>query len=156
MLERHYEVGGFTHTFRRPGYQWDVGLHYIGQMQAWPSDVRRVFDHLTAGKVEWQAMPEVYDRFFIAGQQFEFAAGLERFREGLRQSFPGEAGAIDRYIAAVRRVTGSADFITRRRRSLGQLRIVGRRPDARPLYALGAAYHARGVGELYNERGTDT
>ena len=109
MLERHYEVGGFTHTFRRPGYQWDVGLHYIGQMQDRSSDVRRAFDHLTAGKVEWQAMPEVYDRFFIAGQQFEFAAGLERFREGLRQSFPGEAGAIDRYIAAVQacnRVSG--------------------------------------------------
>jgi all-trans-retinol 13,14-reductase len=65
------------------------------------SDVRRTFDHVTAGKVEWQAMPEVYDRFFIAGQQFEFAAGLERFREGLKQSFPSEVEAIDRYIAAV-------------------------------------------------------
>jgi len=32
VLERHYEVGGFTHTFRRPGYEWDVGLHYIGQV----------------------------------------------------------------------------------------------------------------------------
>jgi len=101
VLERHYEAGGFTHTFRRPGYQWDVGLHYIGQMQDRSSDVRRAFDHVTAGKVDWNAMPEVYDRFFIAGQQFEFAAGLERFREGLKQSFPGEAGAIDRYIAAV-------------------------------------------------------
>ena len=33
VLERHYEAGGFTHTFHRPGYEWDVGLHYIGQMQ---------------------------------------------------------------------------------------------------------------------------
>jgi all-trans-retinol 13,14-reductase len=101
VLERHYEAGGFTHTFRRPGYRWDVGLHYIGQMQDRSSDVRRAFDHVTAGKVEWNAMPEVYDRFFIAGQRFEFAAGLERFRDRLKQSFPGEAGAIDRYITAV-------------------------------------------------------
>ena len=33
VLERHYEAGGFTHTFHRPGYEWDVGLHYIGQVQ---------------------------------------------------------------------------------------------------------------------------
>jgi all-trans-retinol 13,14-reductase len=30
VLERHYVVGGFTHAFHRPGYEWDVGVHYIG------------------------------------------------------------------------------------------------------------------------------
>ena len=101
VLERHYEAGGFTHTFHRPGYEWDVGLHYIGQMQDESSTVRRAFDHVTEGKVRWQAMPEVYDRFIIEGRTFEYPAGLERFRENLRQSFPSEARAIDRYIAAV-------------------------------------------------------
>jgi len=100
VLERHYEAGGFTHAFHRPGYRWDVGLHYIGQMQE-GAQGRRVFDHVTGGGVAWQAMPEVYDRVSIAGQRFEFAAGLERFREGMKQAFPGEARAIDRYIAAV-------------------------------------------------------
>src|SRR5208282_520872 len=79
VLERHYEVGGFTHTFHRPGYEWDVGLHYIGQMQDERSSVRRAFDHVTAGKVQWQAMPDVYDRVIVAGQTFDLAAGLERF-----------------------------------------------------------------------------
>ena len=32
VLERHYTAGGFTHSFRRPGYEWDVGVHYIGQV----------------------------------------------------------------------------------------------------------------------------
>jgi all-trans-retinol 13,14-reductase len=101
VLERHYVAGGFTHAFHRPGYRWDVGLHYLGQMQDDSSQVRRAFDRVTAGGVKWQAMPEVYDRLLIAGQRFEFAAGLERFREGLKGSFPGEVRAIDRYIAAV-------------------------------------------------------
>jgi all-trans-retinol 13,14-reductase len=101
VLERHYEAGGFTHTFHRPGYEWDVGLHYIGKMQDENSAERRAFDHLTEGKVRWQPMPEIYDRFIIEGRTFEYAAGLERFREGLGQSFPGEIRAIDRYIAAV-------------------------------------------------------
>jgi all-trans-retinol 13,14-reductase len=101
VLERHYEAGGFTHTFHRPGYEWDVGLHYIGQMQDEHSMPRRAFDHITEGRVHWQPMPEVYDRFIIDGRTFEYAAGLERFRDGLCQSFPGEVHAIDRYIAAV-------------------------------------------------------
>jgi all-trans-retinol 13,14-reductase len=101
VLERHYAVGGFTHTFHRPGYEWDVGLHYIGQMQDESSAERCAFEHLTEGKVQWQAMPEIYDRFIIEGQAFEYAAGLERLREGLRQYFPNEVRAIDRYIEAV-------------------------------------------------------
>jgi all-trans-retinol 13,14-reductase len=101
VLERHYAAGGFTHTFHRPGYEWDVGLHYIGQMQDENSAERRAFDYLTEGRVRWQAMPEIYDRFIIEGRTFEYAAGLERFREGLGQSFPSEIRAIDRYIAAV-------------------------------------------------------
>jgi all-trans-retinol 13,14-reductase len=31
VLERHYRAGGFTHTFtRRGGFEWDVGVHYVG------------------------------------------------------------------------------------------------------------------------------
>jgi monoamine oxidase len=32
VLERHYVAGGFTHTFHRPDYEWDVGVHYVGQV----------------------------------------------------------------------------------------------------------------------------
>ena len=101
VLERHYEAGGFTHTFHRPGYEWDVGLHYIGQVQDERSSVRRAFDHVTAGKVQWRAMPDTYDRFIIEGRTFDLVAGLGRFREGMKQFFPRETRAIDRYIAAV-------------------------------------------------------
>ena len=101
VLERHYEAGGFTHTFRRPGYEWDVGLHYIGQVEDPNSSIRRAFDHVTAGNIQWQPMPEVYDRLLIAGRAFDLTAGLDRFRATLLQSFPRESRAIDRYIAAV-------------------------------------------------------
>jgi len=100
VLERHDEAGGFTHTFHRAGFQWDVGLHYIGQMEE-GSAVRRSFDHVTAGQVEWQRMPEVYDRVIVGDLRFDFAAGVERFREGLKRVFPAEGRAIDRYITAV-------------------------------------------------------
>jgi all-trans-retinol 13,14-reductase len=100
VLERHYEAGGFTHTFRRPGYEWDVGLHYVGQMEE-GSATRRAFDHLTGGRVGWQAMPEVYDQILIGGRRVELAAGEKRLREELHRHFPSEGNAIDRYLAAV-------------------------------------------------------
>jgi all-trans-retinol 13,14-reductase len=109
VLERHYEAGGFTHTFRRPGYEWDVGLHYIGQLQDERSSIRRAFDHVTGGAVRWNAMPEAYDRAIIAGQRFDFVAGLEKFRDELKRAFPAETAAIDRYLAMVQacnRVSG--------------------------------------------------
>ena len=101
VLERHYEAGGFTHTFHRPGYQWDVGVHYIGEMQNRNSAARRAFDHISGGSVEWQPMPEVYDRIIVGERRYDFAAGVENFREALKQWFPTEAKAIDAYIAAV-------------------------------------------------------
>ena len=101
VLERHYEAGGFTHTFRRPGYQWDVGVHYIGEMQDEASATRRAFGHITGGDIRWQPMPEIYDRIIVGEQSYDFAAGLEQFRGGLIQRFPAESKAIDKYLAAV-------------------------------------------------------
>jgi all-trans-retinol 13,14-reductase len=101
ILERHYVAGGYTHAFHRPGFDWDVGVHYIGQVQDPASPMRAVFDHLTDGALQWNALPDVYDRAVIGGRQYEFVAGLERFRERMKSYFPGEAAAIDRYIQAV-------------------------------------------------------
>src|SRR5579862_328513 len=58
VLERHYTAGGFTHAFRRPGYEWDVGVHYIGQVNNPASPVRAAFDHITDGCLGWNPMPE--------------------------------------------------------------------------------------------------
>lgn len=101
VLERHYVAGGFTHSFHRPGYEWDVGLHYIGQLQDERSPVRRAFDHVTNGAVHWSAMPEVYDRLIIDGRSFDLVTGIERFRARMKQYFPRDATSIDQYIAAV-------------------------------------------------------
>jgi all-trans-retinol 13,14-reductase len=101
VLERHYTAGGYTHSFSRPGYTWDVGVHYVGDVQNPRSSVRAVFDHLTEGQLQWQPMPDVYDRVAIGGSTFDFPTGLENLRTALKQAFPGEASAIDQYLAAV-------------------------------------------------------
>jgi all-trans-retinol 13,14-reductase len=102
VLERHYTAGGFTHVFRRPGYEWDVGVHYIGQVNDPASPIRAAFDHLTDGRLQWHAMPDVYDRVILGGREYEFLSGAERFRDRLKEYFPAEGPAIDGYFRAVR------------------------------------------------------
>ncbi len=108
VLERHYMPGGFTHVFLRAGYEWDVGLHYIGGVHHPVSQTRRLFDHVTDGRLEWEFMGDVYDRIVLGDRVFDLVAGPERFRETLAESFPQEAAGIDRYVETIRRVAGAS------------------------------------------------
>ena len=74
VLEQHYTAGGYTHSYARNGYEWDVGVHYIGDMGA-ATTARRLMDHLSQGQLQWAAMDAVYDRFFLGDQTFEAVAG---------------------------------------------------------------------------------
>lgn len=100
VLERHYTAGGFTHVFHRPGYEWDVGVHYIGEM-APGTPMRALFDEITDGRLAWNAMPEVYDRIHIADRSYDFVRGADRFVDRMCQYFPQETGAIRKYVALV-------------------------------------------------------
>jgi len=102
VLERHYTAGGFTHTFRRPGYEWDVGVHYIGQVMDPNSPVRQAFDDLTDAKLEWADMGEVYDKIIIGDDTYEFVKGREQWRARMHGYFPSERDAIDRYLDLLR------------------------------------------------------
>jgi all-trans-retinol 13,14-reductase len=108
VLERHYTAGGFTHVFRRPGYEWDVGVHYIGRVSDPHSPERAMFDHVTEGRLAWTPMPDLYDQFFIGGREYALPSGVERFRESLRQRFPASGQAITRYLEAIRAATRSS------------------------------------------------
>jgi len=101
VLERHYTAGGFTHTFRRPGYEWDVGVHYIGDVSHPRAMARRMFDFITDGQLDWADMGEVYDRIIIGDNSYDFVKGYENFRAKLHGYFPAEKEAIDRYLAKV-------------------------------------------------------
>src|ERR1700733_850316 len=91
VLERHYAAGGYTHSFHRPGYEWDVGVHYVGEVQDPASQVRRVFDYVTDGQLAWARMPDVYDRMVFGGHSYDFAAGLDNFRYAMKGYFPRDS-----------------------------------------------------------------
>ena len=55
VLERHYVPGGFTQTFQR-----------------------KIFDHITGGRLQWASMGDVYDIALIDGDRYEFVAGRDK------------------------------------------------------------------------------
>jgi len=107
VLEQHYVPGGFTHTFRRKGYTWDVGVHAVGEVTE-HSMPGRLLQFLTGGRLEWTSLGEIYDHFdFPDGVQIGFPDHPDKFRANLVEVFPDEVEAIDGYIAAVREVAGA-------------------------------------------------
>ncbi len=107
LLEKHKKLGGFTHTFKRAGkYKFDVGLHYVGDMQP-GAPSRHVMDLVTAKQVNWLPMPDVYDVFRYPSFEVRMKKGPTGLRDSLLASFPSEAESIDRYLKAMRSVLSS-------------------------------------------------
>ncbi len=101
VLERHYTAGGFTHAFTRPGYEWDVGVHYIGQVGPGGA-LRAPYDWLTDGALDWAKLPDVYDRVYLGDRAYDYVSGTKRFIQQMKSYFPGEEAAIEKYVALVK------------------------------------------------------
>lgn len=107
LLEKHYVPGGFTHIFKRKEYEWDVGIHYVGDVHKDFTFISILFAYITEHKLKWQEMDEVYDRIVLGDKSYDFKAGKENFIEMLYERFPGKEAAIDEYIKTVYAATGT-------------------------------------------------
>ena len=106
VLERHFKVGGFTHTFTRPGgWSWDVGLHYVGEMGEGMMG-RRLFDLITERVVKWNPLPDVYDVFVYPDLEVRACKGEANFRSALIDDFPDERSNIEQYFRDLKSAAG--------------------------------------------------
>ncbi|XP_037227518.1 all-trans-retinol 13,14-reductase [Falco biarmicus] len=100
VLEQHGKLGGCCHTFSEKGFEFDTGIHYVGQMEE-GSTVRFLVEQLTEGQLEWAPLPAVYDAVVLGepsgGRTYRIYAGKEEYFKGLKEQFPGEAAAIDEF-----------------------------------------------------------
>lgn len=105
VLEQHYTAGGYTHSYSRNGYEWDVGVHYVGEMGNPKSPMRRVFDFITEGELKWAPLDKNYDRFCFGDDVYNLHAGRKNFKKGLLEHFPDEEAALDKYLKMLDTVT---------------------------------------------------
>lgn len=102
VLERHFKLGGFTHSFSRPGNRsWDVGLHYVGEVEN-GSMARDIFDLITQQQVQWQKMDSPFEKFVYPDMTLEVPDEEEAYQAALMEMFPHEVDAIRTFFADVR------------------------------------------------------
>lgn len=95
VLEGHYTAGGCTHTFTRKGFEWDVGVHYVGWLTRPNHPFTKILHFITSGNLKWANMGPVYDNIIVGKDCYEIRAGREAFCEKLLEYFPGERSAIE-------------------------------------------------------------
>eukprot|EP01080_Neovahlkampfia_damariscottae_P003097 gene3097-5267_t len=98
VLEQHDVAGGCCHVFEEEGFEFDTGIHYVGNMN--PKDPNSTFItlwHLTDGKLKWESMGDVYDISVIAGDKTEWNQDLEITIKNLVKLFPKEEEKIRKY-----------------------------------------------------------
>ena len=101
ILEKHFKAGGWTHTFKRKNYEWDVGIHYIGEVHKLLSPTRKIFDYITDSQLEWNKMDDNYDRIIFPDQAYNFTAPYTRFVDDMVEYFPGRRDQFEKYISLI-------------------------------------------------------
>ena len=113
VLEQHDQAGGCCHTFYEKGYEFDTGIHYIGEMRN-NTLMRFLLQQLTSGQLQWTDMDDVYDTVLLgepdALDRIPIASGKEEFTNTLLEFFPNERKAITKYVSlCVRSCCSSVD-----------------------------------------------
>lgn len=123
VLERHFKAGGFTHSFKRQKFHWDVGLHYVGDM-AKGTPTRSLFDLITGSQVDWTPMPDVFEKFVYPGFTFNVRSRKENYISDLIERFPQEAKAIRQYFSDVEKATMAFQMQLMRRSGSWMLKLL--------------------------------
>uniref|UniRef100_A0A8C8Z995 All-trans-retinol 13,14-reductase n=1 Tax=Prolemur simus TaxID=1328070 RepID=A0A8C8Z995_PROSS len=115
VLEQHTKAGGCCHTFGKNGLEFDTGIHYIGHMQE-GSTGRFILDQITEGQLDWATLSSPFDIMVLEGpdgrKEFPMYSGEKAYIQGLKEKFPQEEAAIDKYMKLVKVVShGTAHAI---------------------------------------------
>ena len=104
VLEQHYIAGGCTHCFEDKDWEFDTGIHYIGNIKS----RNRVLDLIMNKKVDWIPLGHdndmIYDNVVIGENVYSFKPGKQEMVKYLSLLFPHEKENIVKYIELVQRV----------------------------------------------------
>ena len=60
VLEQHDQAGGCCHTFIDKGFEFDVGIHYIGEMRN-NTISKLLISQMTEGQLVWEDIDDIQD-----------------------------------------------------------------------------------------------
>lgn len=110
ILEKSNQIGGCLQTFTRNKCIFDTGMHYVGSLDE-GQILWRFFKYFgLAGKIKLKQLDlDCFDLIHIAGEDYKYAQGYERFIDTLHHSFPGEREALVKYIGLLKEIRSSLD-----------------------------------------------
>nr|XP_055032789.1 inactive all-trans-retinol 13,14-reductase [Misgurnus anguillicaudatus] len=100
VLEQHDVAGGCCHTFTKQGFEFDVGLHYIGQLHE-NSLFKVAMDQITEGQLEFVEIDQRFDHLVIgAGEErrdYSIYTGKTEMEQHLKKQFPEDVKAVEKF-----------------------------------------------------------
>uniref|UniRef100_A0A672RN64 All-trans-retinol 13,14-reductase n=1 Tax=Sinocyclocheilus grahami TaxID=75366 RepID=A0A672RN64_SINGR len=114
VLEQHDRAGGCCHTFTEQGFEFDVGIHYIGELLD-HKPLRCLIDQLTNGQLQWEPLDNPFDNVVLGPPEnrriYPIYSGKKRYIDELKKCFPGEEKAIDEYVRLSKKVANGVWFM---------------------------------------------
>jgi all-trans-retinol 13,14-reductase len=110
VLDCHYVAGGNATVFRRRDYEFDIGIHYIGNCGSEGAVPRILRAAGVEGVIFREMDPDGFDTFVFPDFTFRVPKGFDAFRKRLVEHFPGEAKGIARYVDALQAVGSFQDL----------------------------------------------
>ncbi|MBA2405347.1 MAG: NAD(P)/FAD-dependent oxidoreductase [Bdellovibrionales bacterium] len=103
ILEQHYLPGGYLHCFKRFGFRFDTGAHYVGALgDGLP--FQKILKYLGVYHADdYVALnDENVDSYFFDDWKYSYSIGYEENIRKLSDDFPSEKEAIAQYFQLVK------------------------------------------------------
>ncbi len=117
-LDQHYVPGGCVSEFRRKGWRFDVGLHYVGDC-APGGNVDTMLKACGVNDIVFRPFDEDLEHISLPGLEIGFPSDRETLRRRLIERFPAERRGIERYVRLLNEVNG----VSRAEESLSKLEV---------------------------------
>lgn len=110
VLEKHGQLGGYTQSFQRQSWYWDVAVHYLSCMEPGEGFFHGI-RYLTGNQLRWKKMPHVFDHYCFPDFQVDVPSSPEEYRSHLKSLFPDEQKVVDRYFDDLLSFRKKMDFV---------------------------------------------
>ncbi|XP_057369708.1 all-trans-retinol 13,14-reductase-like [Daphnia carinata] len=107
VLEKHYKCGGACHTFRENGYEFDVGIHYVGNFIR-PTLTRTLLEQISDGQIKFAKFDNNVERLMLdvmspSRREYTISSGPDAFENQLIKQFPDEVQGIKEFFRLLKR-----------------------------------------------------
>uniref|UniRef100_A0A8C3XH75 All-trans-retinol 13,14-reductase n=1 Tax=Cyanoderma ruficeps TaxID=181631 RepID=A0A8C3XH75_9PASS len=155
VLEQHDQAGGCCHTFQQHGVEFDVGIHYVGQLHE-GSLLRVALDQVTDGQLCWHRLPDPYDEVTLGAQSYRLRSGKVAFVTALEEQFPEEKEAIREFMKLSKVASRHAALLALLKLSprwiVAALLRSGLLPRLSPVFRMAATSHSQAAARLTANR----